>query len=89
MSIDTQYVGGKIQLTFTFDAQDDGLDMAFAKSASRAVRDAIHADGTAEDYPGRKNALQCLNNAFNAVLLCGSAHVDATAAVEYANGGKE
>lgn len=100
MSIDTQYVGGKIQLTFSFDAKEDGQDMAFARAAKNAVQKAIGdlrpetdeplvSSDLKRDREEKRKALKCLNNAFNSVILCGDAHVDATAAVRLANGGEE
>lgn len=100
MSIDTQYVGGKIQLTFTFDAKDGGSDIEFAnrvKSASQwAVRELLanppnadleHPD-LARDRTGKRTAMKVIYNAFNAVLLCGAAHIDMAEAVKLSNGGK-
>lgn len=99
MSIDTQYVGGKIQLTFTFDAKEDGKDMAFAKAAKTATQQAsgdFRPDGDEHLMnPDLRHALdekckvmKALANAFNSVLRCGAAHVDATTAVSLANGGE-
>lgn len=100
MSIDTQYVGGKIQLTFTFDAKEGGNDMEFARRVRSTVQwavrelspsanaDLLHPDA-ANERALMRHAMKALNNAFNSVLLCGDAHIDATAAVRLANGQEE
>lgn len=99
MSIDTQFVGGKVQLTFTFDAEEDGADIEFARrvksSAQWAVRelgpsadeDRLHPN-VANERARMRNAMQALNNAFNAVLLCGEAHIDTAEAARLSNGGE-
>lgn len=98
MSIDTQFVGGKVQLTFTFDAKEDGADIEFARrvksSALRVIGELspqadeglLHLDA-ANERVRMRNAMQALVNAFESVEAASTAHRCTSIAVKLANGG--